>query len=195
LRFRDGLAPVEASPIVEVSPAPLPHAPPPGFRALFEREMSYVLRSLRRLGVPQADVEDMGHEVFLAVHHQLATYDPARPIRPWLFAFVFRIASHYRRKARHETELQPAHEPHDDRDLADVALEKEAKRQLVLEALDGIELHRRAVFILHELDGVAFPEIAASLGIPIGTAYSRLRLAREDFAKTARRLVAQRGLG
>lgn len=172
--------------------APLP-ARPPDFRRLFELETGYVLRSLRRLGVAPADLEDMAHEVFLAVHGKLAVYDPARPLKPWLFAFVFRVASHYRRKARRETELQPADEPHDERDLADVALEKEANRRLVLEALDGIELDRRAVFILHELDGIAFPEIASTLGIPLGTAYSRLRLAREDFTATAQRLVAKRG--
>jgi RNA polymerase sigma-70 factor (ECF subfamily) len=160
---------------------------------LFELEAGYVLRSLRRLGVAEADLEDMAHEVFLAVHGQLEAYDPARPIRPWLFAFAVRVASHYRRKARPETELQPADEPHDDSDLADVALEKEARRRLVLEALDGILPERRPVFILHDLDGIAFPEIARTLGIPIGTAYSRLRLAREDFTRAVRRLVARRG--
>lgn len=160
---------------------------------MFELETAYVLRSLRRLGVAPADLEDMAHEVFLAVHAKLAVYDPARPLRPWLFAFVFRVASHYRRSARREAPLLPEDEPRDERDLADVALEKDAKRRLVLEALDGIELARRAVFILHELDGTALPEVAATLGIPLGTVYSRLRLAREDFARTVRRLVAQRG--
>ena len=67
---------------------------------MFELESPYVLRTLRRLGVTERDVEDMAHEVFVAVHRELDKYDRARPIRPWLFAFCFRIASQYRRKTR-----------------------------------------------------------------------------------------------
>ena len=164
------------------------------FRTLFELEASYVMRSLRRLGVAPADLEDMAHEVFLAVHGQLDKFDTARPLRPWLFAFVFRIASHYRRRDRREPRGSEDIDPADDRDLADVALEKDEKKRLVLDALGTIELERRAVFILHELDGTTCQEIAKTLGIPIGTVYSRLRLARDDFGSAARRLQAQRGL-
>src|SRR5262245_55716076 len=74
-------------------------APRLDFRRVFELEAAYVARTLRRLGVDQADVEDMAHEVFLAVHRQLCDYDASRPLRPWLFGFAFRIASHYRRKS------------------------------------------------------------------------------------------------
>jgi RNA polymerase sigma-70 factor (ECF subfamily) len=171
-------------------------APKPAldFRRLFESESGYVLRSLRRLGVTAADVEDMAHEVFLAVYGQLHAFDSARPIRPWLFAFCFRVASHYRRRLRREAPLEAASEPRDPRAGADAVLERAAEKQVVLDALETLELDRRAVFILHELDGTTFPEIAATLGIPLGTAYSRLRLAREDFAAAARRLIAQRGL-
>jgi RNA polymerase sigma-70 factor (ECF subfamily) len=161
---------------------------------LFELEASYVMRSLRRLGVAPADLEDMAHEVFLAVHGQLDKFDTARPLRPWLFAFVFRIASHYRRKDRREPRSTEEIDFADDRDLADVTLEKDEKKRLVLDALGTIELERRAVFILHELDGTTCQEIAKTLGIPIGTVYSRLRLARDDFGSAARRLQAQRGL-
>jgi len=44
------------------------------------------------------------------------------------------------------------------------------------------------VFILHELDECTMPEIAEALGIPLNTAYSRLRLASADLAATVRRL-------
>jgi RNA polymerase sigma-70 factor (ECF subfamily) len=66
-------------------------------------------------------------------------------------------------------------------DGPDTLLEKEARRKLVLAGLDAIELSRRAVFVLHELDGVTCEEIARTLEIPLGTVYSRLRLARQDF--------------
>jgi RNA polymerase sigma-70 factor (ECF subfamily) len=58
----------------------------------------------------------------------------------------------------------------------------------VLEALDAIDLDRRAVFVLYEIDGVTMDEIARSLGIPVNTAYSRLRVARGEFAAAVKRL-------
>jgi RNA polymerase sigma-70 factor (ECF subfamily) len=164
------------------------------FRTLFELESPYVLRSLRRLGVPARDVEDMAHEVFVAVHRELGKYDRARPIRPWLFAFCFRVASHHRRKTRRETVGEVAADPVDPAEGPDALLDRERKRRLVLLALDEIDIDFRAVFVLHELDGFTCEAIAQSLEIPLGTVYSRLRLARRDFSAKMRRLQARRVL-
>jgi RNA polymerase sigma-70 factor (ECF subfamily) len=60
-------------------------------------------------------------------------------------------------------------------------------------ALNRLELGRRAVFILHELDDQPMPEVAKALGIPLNTAYSRLRLAREHFASALQRARRRRG--
>ena len=151
------------------------------FRTIFELEVGYVMRTLRRLGVAPSDVEDLAHDVFLAVHQTLHSYDPTRALRPWLFGFAFRVASHYRRSAGRETPLDNAESVADTAERPDALVEREARRRLVLAALDGIELSRRAVFVLHELDGVTCEEIAKTLEIPTGTVYSRLRLARQDF--------------
>jgi RNA polymerase sigma-70 factor (ECF subfamily) len=61
-------------------------------------------------------------------------------------------------------------------------------RKLVLAALDAIEMDRRAVFVLYEIDEVPMEEVARSLGIPVNTGYSRLRLARAEFAAAVKRL-------
>lgn len=177
-----------------LEPAPERGAPQPSldFRTIFELEVGYVMRTLRRLSVARADVEDLAHDVFLAVHQELHRYDRARPLRPWLFGFAFRIASHYRRKAGRETELEHADGLPDGNEAPDALLEKERRRRLVLAALDGIELSRRAVFVLHELDGFTCDEIARTLEIPVGTTYSRLRLARQDFSSAMTRLRARK---
>jgi RNA polymerase sigma-70 factor (ECF subfamily) len=169
-----------------------PAGAPLDFRTIFELEVAYVMRTLRRLGVAPSDVEDMAHEVFLAVHGQLHAYDRARPLRPWLFGFAFRIASHYRRKAQREAGAALVAELPDTGDAPDALLEKVRKRRLVLAALEGVDLDRRAVFVMHEIDGVTCDEVARTLEIPVGTVYSRLRLARQDFAATMRRLQARR---
>jgi RNA polymerase sigma-70 factor (ECF subfamily) len=151
-----------------------------------------VWNSLYRLGVPERDLEDVTHDVFLDVHRRLAEYDRARHIRPWLFAFAFRAASDYRRRARHRFEIFAEADPGDGALLADDQLALQEELRLVRAALEKIALERRAVFIAHDIDGCAIPEIARSLSIPVNTAYSRLRLARSEFAQAVTRLRAQR---
>jgi RNA polymerase sigma-70 factor (ECF subfamily) len=157
---------------------------------LFSEHCDYVWNALRRLGVRHEDLEDVTHDTFVAVYKQWSNYDANRPIRPWLFGFALRVASDHRRLARYRHEVAaPADEPRDDSpDAADLLLQKE-RESLAHAALSAIEVSRRAVFILHELDGSTVPEIAAVLEIPVPTAYSRLRLAREDFAAAVKRLT------
>jgi RNA polymerase sigma-70 factor (ECF subfamily) len=160
-------------------------------RELFVMHAAYVWNTLRRLGVAPSDLEDLTHDVFVHVHRHLGDYDSSRPVRPWLFGFAFRIVSQYRRRAHRRHESPGLHNTRDAIDpaaLPDERLAAEEDRQLVLEALEAIDLDRRAVFVLYEIDGVHMDEIARSLGIPVNTAYSRLRVARSEFAAAAKRL-------
>ena len=167
----------------------------PTLRELFEMHAAYVWNTLRRLGVPPPDLEDRVHDVFVQVHRHLGDYDPGRPVRPWLFGFAFRIASQERRRAHRRREVpSEGREAIDPGALPDARLAAQEDRALVLEALEAIDLARRGVFVLYELDGVLMEEIARSLGIPVNTAYSRLRAARAEFAAAVKRLRArQRG--
>jgi RNA polymerase sigma-70 factor, ECF subfamily len=164
------------------------------FRNVFERELDYVWNSLRRLGVPPRDIEDLAHDVFLQVFRQLDRYEPARPIRPWLFGFAARIASDYRRRARNRLEiLGLSTEPPDPRPNALDRLANAEAAALAEAVLERIDLGPRSVFILHELDDCPVPEIARALGIPIPTAYSRLRIARKQFSVAVDRLRRRGG--
>lgn len=69
----------------------------------------------------------------------------------------------------------------------DRALERRQAQHLVHRALDVLDLDKRAVFVLHDLDDTPIPEIARALGIAEGTAYSRLRAARSEFTAAVRR--------
>jgi RNA polymerase sigma-70 factor (ECF subfamily) len=159
------------------------------FRTLFDAEFDYVWASLRRLGVHARDLEDVAQEVFIHVLRRFDDYDPSRPIRPWLFAFAFRCASDWRRLARHTVEiLRDPREFGATAQRADEALAQAEDVELVFRALECVQMDRRGVFILFELDQVPMKEIAASLRIPLFTGYSRLRLAREEFTAAIRRL-------
>jgi RNA polymerase sigma-70 factor (ECF subfamily) len=171
------------------SDGPVEPASVVGFTAVFEAHFDYVWNSLRRLGVRESDLEDVTHDVFFSVSGKLREFDARRPLRPWLFGFAFRRAADYRRLARNRFEVFDANaEP---RDPAPDPLEHAIAHEglgIARDALGALELERRAVFILHDLDGVSMPEIALELGIPVNTAYSRLRLARGELAAAVKRL-------
>jgi RNA polymerase sigma-70 factor (ECF subfamily) len=163
------------------------------FRELFGEHFGYVWTSLARLGVAEADREDVAHEVFLAVYRKLDGYDASRPVRPWLFAFAAGVASDYRRLARHKVDLvSDFGEISADAAKGEELIEVRERHALVDAALAQVDDEKRAVLVLHELDDCPIPEVAVALGIPEGTAYSRLRAGRAQFASAARRLVLQR---
>lgn len=166
----------------------------PSFRALFEGELSFVWNSLRRLGVAERDVEDVAHEVFVVVNRCLPQYDPTRPIRPWLFGIACRTASDYRRRARHRYETLPGErndQAHEGARVDDVMVETEEKN-LARRALLAVPEERRTVLILHDFEEVSMHDVASALEIPLKTAYSRLRIGREELITAARRLKKER---
>ena len=164
----------------------------PELHEVFRAEASYVWNTLRRLGVRTADLEDVTHDVFMVVHRKWDDFDPARPVRPWLFGIALRVASDYRRSARVQRERvtddvdREAHGP-----STEEQVEQARRRALVITALDALSDEQRVVFVRHELEGAAMPEIATEAGIPINTAYSRLRLARERFVAAVRAISSK----
>ena len=64
-------------------------------------------------------------------------------------------------------------------------------REVLDEVLAALPPELRSVFVLFELEGLEVREIAALEEIPLGTASSRLRRAREEFSAIAKRVRAQ----
>jgi RNA polymerase sigma-70 factor (ECF subfamily) len=161
---------------------------------MYRLEFPYVWKTLRRLGVPPQDLEDLVHDLFVVVHRHLVDYDPTRPLRPWLFGIAVRVVADFRRSPRNMREvLRDTIEPIDAAPTPHDRLEGKEARELLLKALDTLDLDRRAVFVMHELDEIPMPEIATVLAIPVNTAYSRLRLARAEMASVIERSrVAER---
>jgi RNA polymerase sigma-70 factor (ECF subfamily) len=158
--------------------------------SVFDEHFRYVWSSLRRLGVRDVDLEDLAHEVFLRVHANLHEYDPERPMRPWLFGFAYRVASDHRRLARHRMELGGVvAEATDPQPPADERVAADEDRALLRRALEQLDVERRAILVLHHVEGVPVAEIAVALGVPVNTAYSRLRMAREQLADALRALT------
>jgi RNA polymerase sigma-70 factor (ECF subfamily) len=153
----------------------------------FEAEFDYVYRALKRHGVNPSDAEDLAQEVFLVMWRRWADYDSARPLRPWLAGIAFKVAHDYRRRSGREVPGGLV-DAEDQAPGAEEHIASARARTLVLRALGSLPEKQRTIIVMHDLDGASMREIAEILSVPLFTAYSRLRSARQAFAKSVRRL-------
>jgi RNA polymerase sigma-70 factor (ECF subfamily) len=159
-----------------------PAASAPELGEVYEEHFDFVWRSLRRLGVPEAQVEDAVHDVFLVAHRRLAEFEGKSSLKTWLFAIALRVAQNQRRSyARHRAAESDAELPADADAAPDVQTERSRAVELGMRLLNELDPDKRAIFILAELEQLPASEIGAALGIPMFTVYSRLRAARRAF--------------
>jgi RNA polymerase sigma-70 factor (ECF subfamily) len=164
------------------------------FDDLYDQHFEFVWRTLRRLGVPAADLADVAQEVFLVVHRRLADFEERAKVTTWLFRISVRAARDRRRKAHVRREIQgdeALYESVDPAEDASFALERADERALLERALAALDESQREVFTAFELEGMTGHAIALALEIPLGTVYSRLRLGREHFRQALSRLAAR----
>lgn len=149
---------------------------------VYRREFAFIWRCVRALGVPQSAAEDVVQEVFVVVHRRLVDFDPSKgSLRSWLFGIARLSALRYHRTTRRKDPKRLSAPTHKEPPQPDDVLARSQAAALVQIFLDGLDERRRDIFILHELEGLPAPEIAESLGLKLGTVYSRLRRARQQF--------------
>jgi RNA polymerase sigma-70 factor (ECF subfamily) len=166
----------------------------PTLRAIYDEHVSFVWKALRKLGVRESDLPDAVQDVFLVVHRKLPEFEGRSKVSTWLFGIAMRVArdrqrlAHVRRQVGDEEAVLAFAD-----ESADVGAEAERRQATaILEAiLDTLPIDQRAVFTLFEIDGMSGDDIAELLSIPLGTVYSRLRLARDAFQRSVARIRAQ----
>jgi RNA polymerase sigma-70 factor, ECF subfamily len=163
------------------------------FQKIYREEIAYVWSCLRRLGVDEKNLEDKAHDVFIILYRRRKDFDAARPVRPWLSGIAARVALDYNRLAYKRREVLS------DRVAVDMAipspeasLEQRDVRRRLLAALDTLDIDRRTVFVLHDVEGRSIPEIAEIVDVSVNTLYSRLRLARQQLTVLLRREPTRR---
>jgi RNA polymerase sigma-70 factor (ECF subfamily) len=168
---------------------------PRDFRALFEAHYASIWRLLRRLGVEHAQLDDAAQEVFWVAARRLADIEAGRE-HAFLYGVALRVASNLLRR---QNDVPPATDLEQCLGLStheaspEQALEQRRARALLDTVLASMPLELRTVFVLFELEGLQIRDIAALEEIPIGTAGSRLRRAREEFSAIAKRIRAALG--
>ncbi len=160
----------------------------PDFNALYRDEFSFVYRVLRYHGVRDADIEDLVHDVFVVLHRRLDDYDPARPIRPWLFGIAYRTARRHGERVARRSEVSTEVPGAESREpAADEQLEAARAWRTLQRTLQELPWEQRAVVISHDIEEHTAPEIAVALDVPLNTVYSRLRLGRKKLSVLLRR--------
>jgi RNA polymerase sigma-70 factor (ECF subfamily) len=166
---------------------------------IYRDELAFVWRTVRYLGVPDAEAEDVVHEIFIVLGRRLTDYDGRHSLRAWLAGITRRVVLHQHRSRfraeRKHAALSATAASHDDQ--PDAELMRREAAAVLDEFLAGIDDDKRTVFVLAELEGMSAPEIAHVVEANVNTVYSRLRAAREAFEKhVARwRRIARRTSG
>ncbi len=148
------------------------------FRQIAGANLDFVWRCLRRMGIPNGDVDDAVQQVFLVVASKLDSIAQGSE-RAFLFATASDEAHHQMMQA--DTVHDPSQE-----ELTDQLRARALMDHVLAEMPDDL----REVFVLFELEELSVAEVADLLAIPIGTVGSRLRRAREDFHDRVRRIKA-----
>ena len=159
-------------------------------RDMVGSHFDFIWRSLRRLGVPNTDVDDCVQQVFWVAARKLDLITDGSE-RAFLFSTALRVASDARRSRLRRREVHQEDEafaPCDTGPRPDEVADQKRARALLDEVLGAMPIELRTVFVLFELEEMPTQEIAALLELPTGTVASRLRRAREEFHKAVTRL-------
>lgn len=159
---------------------------------LVKREFRFVWRLLRRLGLSEGDADDAAQQVFIVASQRFGDLVPGRE-RSFLYTTALHVAYKARRTVDRRREdldgdIEPA--PESGPNMEEL-VDRRRARELLDSILDALPLDLRAVLVLHEIDELSTPQIAEVIGVPVGTAASRLRRARELFAERVRRHEAR----
>lgn len=151
-------------------------------RTLVAEQHAFVWRVLRNLGLSAADAEDATQQVFMVATRKLQDIVPGRE-RAFVYGAALRVANNARRGLRRRREVAS-----DEPDVVEPessgperSSELAQARRLLRELLQLLPDKQRRVLVLAEMEQLEVPEIAALEGIPVGTAASRLRVARHQF--------------
>lgn len=162
------------------------------FDDVYRVHVRFVWRTLARLGIAAADIEDVAHETFMVVHRRLPEFDGRGSVRAWLFGIARGIArNRHRSRDRTEERLRMLPRPISAPSLDDVMDARQAA-DAVQQFLDRLEPRHRLVFELSEIEGFRAPEIALALQENLNTVNTRLRRARIAFARWVEDLAERR---
>jgi RNA polymerase sigma-70 factor (ECF subfamily) len=165
--------------------------------ALYRDHIAFVLRALWSLGVPEADIDDLAHDVFIIVQRKLTANEIPRAglaskdeEQAWIYTIASLEVRNYRSRARYRQTAamdDSTNEIPDARDEAARTVARDRLRSL----LGSTTPERAAIFGLVELEGYTVVAAAGMLEITETNARRRLDLARQDIEAAEKKLAAR----
>lgn len=165
------------------------------FDALVERYQARLLNFVYRIVGDRERAEDLVQEVFIRVHRHIGRFDRSKKFSTWVYTIASNLAKNeLRNRARNPlvlfTSLTQGWEDEgrelefeDQTTQPDDLFRKRHVRELVEASVSKLPEHHREVFVLRELEGRSYEEIAEITKCNLGTVKSRLNRARSSFAE------------
>ena len=156
------------------------------FAELVQRYRAPVFSYLVRCGVAPDDRDDLFQEIFIRIHRAAASYDPARPLHPWLFTIVANTVRNHLRRQRVRALVGSAEEAGEPVAAHPAADRVAAGRQTMAwleRQIRKLPAARREVLILVCVEHLPLKQVAGVLGLPLGTVKTHLRRARLTLAE------------
>src|SRR6187402_520949 len=147
---------------------------------MFNEHHDFIWRLLRRLGLSTGGADDAAQHVFLVSAERILDIKLGSE-RSFLFGTALRVARSQNRTDRRWVLEEDMDVRRSEGARPEERIDHQRAVDLMGRILDGMTLDLRTVFVLSELEGMTMPELAELLEIPVGTAASRLRRAREAF--------------
>jgi RNA polymerase sigma-70 factor (ECF subfamily) len=165
------------------------------FDVLFHRYRTRLLNFINRTIGDRERSEDLVQEAFIRVHRHIARFDRAKKFSTWVYTIAGNLAKNeLRNRGRnpivlfqamgtdHDDEERPL-EFEDPESRPDDLFEQRQLREMIDGAVAQLPAHHQKVFVMRELEGRSYEEIAALTDCNLGTVKSRLNRARSAFAE------------
>lgn len=164
------------------------------FHQVYEELFPFVWRVARRLGVPDATLDDVCQDVFVVVHKRLPEFEGRSSLKTWVYGILHNVVLTRRRTTSrrevHHADVDPellidaSTDPHEAASGAQAA-------RIAQALLAQLGDDKRTMLVLVELEGMTVPEAAEATQVNLNTAYARLRAARAEFAAAVTRFHAK----
>jgi len=150
------------------------------YGALVRRHQDRIYRLLLHLTGSREDALELAQEVFIKAWEALPAWRPDAQFHTWLYRIASNVALDVlrRRKVVQFEPLQDDYEAPADAPGPEAQLQAKQSVLALDAALARLSPEHREIVLLREVEGLSYDEIAASLGIDVGTVKSRLARAR-----------------
>jgi RNA polymerase sigma-70 factor, ECF subfamily len=162
------------------------------FSKLFFNYKEMVYRVIYRLMGSSDYIDDAVQQTFIEIYKSLPGFESKSKFSTWIYRIAVNVSIQFLRKRRPH-EKAPSIDPDDIESTFSSTKEQDSKEtiKIINLALKAIDLKKRTVVVLHDVEGRTMEEISEIIGIPVGTVKSRLFHGREELKRKLEKLLEQ----